>query len=102
MGSESLGKMGGAVGWWVYLLRCGDGTCYTGITTDLERRLAEHAAGKGARYTRGRLPVALLGAVACVTRSEAARLEARLRRLSPETKLGLVRRADGAEGVNSG
>jgi predicted GIY-YIG superfamily endonuclease len=81
-----------STGWWVYLLRCGDGTCYTGITTDVQRRLAEHASGKGARYTRGRQPVTLLGTVPCASRSAAARLEARLRRLPPETKLGIVRR----------
>ena len=40
--------------WWVYLLRCGDGTLYTGITDDLDRRLAAHNAGRGAKYTRSR------------------------------------------------
>ena len=86
-----MGEAGALADWWVYLLGCGDGTCYTGITTDVARRLAEHAAGKGARYTRGRLPVTLLGALPCATRSEAARLEASLRRLPPDAKQGLVR-----------
>ena len=42
--------------WYVYILRCGDGTLYTGITDDIPRRLAAHRAGKGAKYTRGRVP----------------------------------------------
>ena len=46
--------------WWVYLLRCGDGTLYTGITDDLDRRLAAHNAGRGAKYTRSRRPVTLV------------------------------------------
>ena len=45
--------------WWVYILRCGDGTLYTGITDDLPRRLAAHRAGKGAKYTRGRGPLSV-------------------------------------------
>ena len=47
-----------AGGWWVYIVECADGTFYTGITTDLERRVAEHNEGTGARYTRSRRPVA--------------------------------------------
>src|SRR5574340_195863 len=49
-----------AAGWWVYLLRCRDGSLYAGATNDLAGRVARHAAGKGARYTRSRLPVALV------------------------------------------
>ncbi|MHB1130903.1 MAG: GIY-YIG nuclease family protein [Chloroflexota bacterium] len=76
-----------AVGWSVYLLRCGDGTYYTGITTDVERRLAQHAAGHGARYTRGRGPLALVGVVACADHAAALRLEARLKPLGPAARL---------------
>ena len=47
------------MGWTVYILRCGDGTLYTGCTNDLPRRLAAHQSGRGAKYTRSRLPVAL-------------------------------------------
>ena len=47
------------MGWTVYILRCGDGSLYTGCTNDLSRRLAAHRKGKGAKYTRSRLPVAL-------------------------------------------
>ena len=46
--------------WYLYILRCGDGTLYTGITTDVEKRLAAHRAGKGAKYTRGRGPLELV------------------------------------------
>ena len=46
--------------WYLYMLRCGDGTLYTGITTDVEKRLAAHRAGKGAKYTRGRGPLELV------------------------------------------
>ena len=46
--------------WYLYMLRCGDGSLYTGITTDVEKRLAAHRAGKGAKYTRGRGPLELV------------------------------------------
>ena len=46
--------------WYVYMLRCGDDTLYTGVTDDVERRLAAHQAGKGAKYTRGRGPLELV------------------------------------------
>lgn len=78
-------------GWFVYILRCQDGTLYTGITTDLDRRLAEHNVGKrGARYTRVRRPVRLVYAEAAPSRADAARREYQLRRLSAEAKWLLV------------
>ena len=46
--------------WYLYILRCGDGTLYTGITTDVEKRLEQHRSGKGAKYTRGRGPLELV------------------------------------------
>lgn len=60
--------------WWVYLLRCGDGTLYTGITDDLDRRLAAHNAGRGAKYTRSRPPgdAGVAGGAARQVRSPAA------------------------------
>ena len=61
--------------WTVYILRCGDGSLYTGITDSLAARLARHAAGKGARYTRSRLPVALVFSRGRQTGTEARRLE---------------------------
>jgi len=75
--------------WWVYLLRCADGTLYTGCTTNLARRLAQHDAGRGARYTRGRGPVTLLGACSCADQAEALRLERRVKGLTPAGKLAL-------------
>jgi ADP-ribose pyrophosphatase YjhB (NUDIX family)/predicted GIY-YIG superfamily endonuclease len=72
--------------WYLYLLGCADGTLYTGVTTDLERRVREHNAGRGARYTAGRRPVWPIGAWQFPDRSRAQQAEARLRRLSPAKK----------------
>ena len=79
-------------GWHVYLLRCGDGTLYAGATNDLAGRLARHAAGKGARYTRSRLPVELAWSSRARDRGGALRREAALKRLSRAEKLALVDR----------
>jgi putative endonuclease len=75
---------------WVYLLRCGDGSLYTGWTTDLERRLTRHRAGTASRYTASRLPVALELALPMDSRTAARREEARIKRLSRRGKLALV------------
>ncbi|MGD1993869.1 MAG: NUDIX domain-containing protein [Anaerolineae bacterium] len=72
--------------WFLYLLHCADGTLYTGVTTDLTRRVREHNAGRGARYTAGRRPVWPVGAWRFPDRSAAQQAEARLRRLSPAEK----------------
>ncbi|MEE4662100.1 MAG: GIY-YIG nuclease family protein [Halieaceae bacterium] len=81
---------GGAVdGWQVYLLRCADGTLYTGVTRDLPRRLRQHngeLAG-GARYTRGRRPVSLLWSEAVADRAAAQAREAEIKKLSRLEKL---------------
>ena len=61
--------------WYLYILRCGDDTLYTGITTDVQRRLADHRAGKGAKYTRGRVPLELVYEENCGTHSDALRRE---------------------------
>jgi len=77
--------------WRVYMVRCSDGTLYTGITKDLAKRIAAHNSGKdGARYTRSRRPVTLVYAEEVASRSAAARLEYRLKRLPPAKKNGLV------------
>ena len=76
--------------WWVYLLRCGDGSLYAGATNDLPRRLAAHAGGRGARYTRSRLPIALVHTERARDRSAALRREAALKRLTRAQKLALV------------
>lgn len=79
-----------APAWFVYIVRCADHTLYTGITTDLERRLAEHNAGIGARYTRARLPVELIHAEPAADRSSASRREVAIKRLPRSAKLALI------------
>jgi len=79
-------------GWCVYLLRCSDGTLYAGATNDLAARLARHAAGRGARYTRSRLPVELAWVVRVRCRGAALRREAAVKRLTRAEKLALVAR----------
>jgi putative endonuclease len=72
--------------WYVYLLECADGTLYTGISLDPERRAKQHNAGRAARYTRTRLPVRLLGSVTVQGRVEALRLEKRIKGWRPQRK----------------
>lgn len=79
---------------WVYLLRCADGSLYTGWTNDLPRRLAAHAAGTASRYTRSRLPVELALALPQADRCAAMREEARIKRLGRGQKMALVSAAD--------
>lgn len=81
-------------GWWVYILRCGDGTLYTGMTDDPERRLAAHRSGHGAEYTRGRGPLELVYSEACGTRGDALRREAAIKRLPRAKKLRLVEKKE--------
>lgn len=76
--------------WYVYVLRCGDGTLYTGTTDDVARRLVAHRAGKGAKYTRGRGPLELLYTEQCPDRSAALRREYAIKQLSREEKLYLI------------
>lgn len=76
--------------YYVYLLRCGDGSLYTGYTDDVERRLAVHQSGKGAKYTRSRLPVELAYYEALPDKSAALRREAAIKKLTREQKLALV------------
>ena len=75
---------------YVYLLRCRDGSLYCGWTTDVDRRLAAHRAGRGSRYTASRLPVALAFSRPMADRSAARREEARIKRLTRAQKLALV------------
>jgi len=75
---------------YVYLLRCRDGSLYCGWTSDVERRLAAHRAGRASRYTASRLPVELAFARAMTDRSAARREEARIKRLTRAEKLALV------------
>ena len=75
---------------WVYMLRCADGSLYTGWTVDMQRRLARHASGKASRYTASRLPVELAWTLAMPDRSAARREEARIKRLRRGEKLALI------------
>ena len=79
--------------WFVYLLRCADGTLYTGITTDLARRCKQHNAGTASRYTRSRRPVLLEYQESCASRSEALRREAAIKSLTKHKKESLIRKA---------
>ena len=74
----------------VYVLECADDTLYTGYTTDVERRVAEHDAGEGAKYTRGRTPVTLVHVETFETRSAAMSREAEVKALSRAEKAALV------------
>lgn len=76
--------------WSVYLLRCADGTFYAGSTTDVPARVAAHNGGRGARYTSGRRPVAVVYAEECGSRSAALKREHALKRLSRAGKEALV------------
>lgn len=76
--------------WLVYVLRCTDGSLYTGITNDLDRRIGQHNAGSASRYTRSRLPVELLYQESQPSRSLALKREAAIKRLSRTRKLELI------------
>lgn len=75
---------------YVYMLRCADGTLYTGYTDDPERRARVHNAGKGAKYTRSRLPVELVYREALGDKSAALRREREIKRLTRKQKLALI------------
>ena len=76
--------------WKLYILRCVDGTLYTGITTDVEKRLEAHRTGKGAKYTRGRAPLELVYREECGDHSAALKREAEIKALSREEKLKMI------------
>lgn len=76
--------------WKLYILRCADGSLYTGITTDIEKRFAAHNAGKGAKYTRGRGPLELVYSENCESHSAALKREIEIKTLTRDEKLKLV------------
>lgn len=78
--------------WYVYLLRCGDGTFYAGITTNLKRRLVEHRSGQGSRYVRSRGVDKIAYSERCSSRAGALKRESAIRRLSRRQKFILVRK----------
>lgn len=89
------------MGWTVYIIRCDDGSLYTGVTTDLERRFAEHREGKrGARYFAGRQPEKVVWREDDHDRSSALRREAAIKKLSRGDKLALVAQVQTLSGRN--
>lgn len=76
--------------WVTYILECSDGTLYTGITNNLNKRLRVHNSGKGAKYTKVRLPVTVKAYWSCEGRSEASKLEYKIKQLSRDKKLDLI------------
>lgn len=76
--------------WKLYILRCKDGTLYTGITTDVEARLAAHRAGKGAKYTRGRAPLELVYREECGDHSTALKRELAVKAMTREEKQKMI------------
>lgn len=76
--------------YYVYILRCGDGSLYTGITTDVARRAAVHNAGKGAKYTRSRLPVTVVYQEPQPDKSAALRREIEIKAMTRAEKLKLI------------
>jgi putative endonuclease len=73
--------------YWVYILRCSDGSLYTGYTVDLERRVSSHESGRGSKYTRSRLPVSLAYSEGASTLRRALRRESEIKKLSRSAKL---------------
>ena len=76
--------------WYLYILRCGDGTLYTGITTDVEKRLEAHRSGKGAKYTRGRAPLELVYREECGSHSDALKRESAVKKLTRIQKEAII------------
>lgn len=81
--------------WWVYILRCADGSLYTGITKDVNRRYEQHNAGAASRYTRGRVPVSLVYQEPQATQSLALKREAAIKVMSRQQKESLIHLTSG-------
>lgn len=79
------------VSWFVYLVRCADDTLYTGIATDVERRVAQHNSGAGAKYTRARRPVSLVYCEEAADRSAASKRECRIKHMTRHEKEELAK-----------
>ena len=78
--------------WYLYILRCGDGTLYTGITTDVEKRIAAHRAGRGAKYTRGRGPLKLVHREELPDHSAALKREHEIKTMPRQAKEKLIQK----------
>ena len=85
---------------YVYILQCGDGSLYTGWTCDLEKRVAAHSSGAGAKYTRSHLPVQLVYWEECSSRSFAMKREYEIKQFSRRKKLELIQKNSGFTEVN--
>ena len=81
--------------WYLYILRCGDNTLYTGIAVDVEKRFAAHSAGRGAKYTRGRWPLELVYRERCGSHSNALKREWIVKSMNRLQKEKLIEEADG-------
>lgn len=81
--------------WTVYLLKCSDGSYYCGITLDLKRRVKEHNAGKGSKYTRGRVPVKVVTQSGFYTHGDALRLEKKVKGLRRDRKISYLNERSG-------
>ncbi len=86
--------------WLVYLVRCSDKSLYCGITKSLKRRLAAHNLGKGAKYTRSRRPVELVGASYNMTKSDALKLEDRIKKIPAGEKISELTKRDDKIAIN--
>jgi putative endonuclease len=78
--------------WFVYILECGDGTLYTGITNNVAARIEAHRLGRGAKYTRGRQPLKLVCSIASRNKSAALKKEYAIKKLSRDEKLALIKK----------
>jgi putative endonuclease len=85
------GKKRASGSWFVYILKCGDGTLYTGITNNIAARIEIHRLGKGAKYTRGRLPLKLVCTIPCRNKGAALKKEYAIKKLSRDGKLALIK-----------
>ncbi|MDF1592088.1 MAG: GIY-YIG nuclease family protein [Desulfobacterales bacterium] len=86
--------------WVVYLLRCSDNSLYCGVTNNLETRLAAHNSGKAAKYTRFRLPVELVAAIPNMTKSDAFKLEYRIKHVPSGMKIMELTKRNGTSGTS--
>lgn len=85
--------------WYVYIVECSDNTLYTGISNNVSKRVLKHNSGKGAKYTRSRLPVALKWFKECKDRSEAAKEEYRIKKLNKKQKIELMKDSDNKDDI---
>ncbi len=76
--------------WYIYILRCSDDTLYTGATNNLAKRILTHQKGKGAKYTKSRLPIVVLYSECCANKSEALQRERQIKKMTRQEKLKLI------------